>query len=226
MDWDLRGFLSFPEECFYLYTGIYAGGVVEFANGAGAAMSAAPIAYPDRLGILQFGTGTTNAGRSLMMNNNGESPVVLGYGDWLYQACLCIPYNLSGGAQQYTVVAGFRDTTATHTVTEGAFFRYGSGATSSATDWEFVTCTGGVETVTDTGVAAGISSFDRYEIQMDADGLEARAYINDTLVATHTTNLPAGTFMAPAGIYKSAGTTERVLWLDYYRYRYTLTTPR
>jgi hypothetical protein len=67
---------------------------------------------------------------------------------------------------------------------------------SAAANWKAVTRLGGVETETDTGVAVGVSTDYRFKIirRIVADGgiSDVRFYINESLVATHTTNIPIG----------------------------------
>lgn len=69
-----------------------------------------------------------------------------------------------------------------------AIFRYSSEAPD--TNWKAVTCagTGSSSTVTDTGVAVGTSAKTFGIVYTPS---EVKFYINATLVATHTTNIPA-----------------------------------
>lgn len=61
-------------------------------------------------------------------------------------------------------------------------------------------------TATLTDVSSGITTtnWNKYKIEFDADS-EARFYINDTLVATHTTNIPIGSVSAGAFFVKTQG---------------------
>lgn len=69
---------------------------------------------------------------------------------------------------------------------------WGFRAAAGDTNWKCVThkATGPAETVTDSGIAVGTSTWRRFRIDFDGTGTPTvRFYINGTLVATHTTNL-------------------------------------
>ena len=80
------------------------------------------------------------------------------------------------------------------------------------------TTQGGITTVSSAVAAASApnSGFARLEVRMTG-ATSAAAYIDGTLRATITTNIPTGsTRQADAGVLisKHAGTTSRVMWLD------------
>jgi hypothetical protein len=71
---------------------------------------------------------------------------------------------------------------------DGAYFRSTDGG-----NWFAVTRENGNETFTDTGVAPTLGTFRNFRIQVEADRSAVRFYIDGTLVATHTTNIPIAT---------------------------------
>jgi hypothetical protein len=84
--------------------------------------------------------------------------------------------------------------------------------------------------VTDTGVAATTTGSHRFTIEVNAAGTSVSFYINGSLVATNTTNIPTGssrTFGINVGVRGTAGTnTARGIQISYMLYRNDLTTPR
>jgi hypothetical protein len=74
---------------------------------------------------------------------------------------------------------------------EQALF-YGSNVSTAANQWDCITTGGGTSTTTGSGVGCR-NAWQR--LKCTYDGSSARFYINGTLVATHTTNLPLGTQM-------------------------------
>jgi len=83
---------------------------------------------------------------------------------------------------------GFIDNAAAAMPTDGAFFRTQNGG-----NWYAVTRAGGAETATDTGVLPN-NSYRTFRILVDNVGgtLTAKFWIDGTLEATHTTNIPTG----------------------------------
>lgn len=63
--------------------------------------------------------------------------------------------------------------------------------TSAQTTWRAVTCNGTTETVTDTGVTPTAGGYNLFRIEYDKDAASYKFYIDNVLVATHTTNLPS-----------------------------------
>lgn len=101
--------------------------------------------------------------------------------------------------------------TTTPTTQHVAAFRYDTGTDGTAF-WRTVTCDGSTATTTTTSVAIAVSSV--YNLRIELDSSEVRFYINDTLAATHTTNLPAAaTQMSTQGtITTLANAAKGFLW--------------
>lgn len=92
----------------------------------------------------------------------------------------------------------------------------GAGMYFRATDtgnWYAVT-NGGSETATDTGVAQA-TAFKRFEIRTNSTGTSTTFYIDGTLVATHTTNLPSTALKAVFYIKTTASGTKS-MDIDYF----------
>jgi len=67
-------------------------------------------------------------------------------------------------------------------------------------------------------------------IEVNAAGTSVAFYINGTLVATHTTNIPLGSnsryLLVKQGLYKATGLSSRNMYVDYLGYENIQTTPR
>ena len=82
------------------------------------------------------------------------------------------------------------DATNTPTTYRVAAFRYSTGVPD--TNWMAVTCDGAACTYTDTGVAVATSTIVTMRIVFNA-ATNVKFYLNGTLVATNTANLPTAT---------------------------------
>ena len=97
--------------------------------------------------------------------------------------------NFGSGADAGFYVMGFMDSQNQTADSNGVLFRSTDGG-----NWYGVTVAGGTETATDTGVALS-TSYARFRISVLTVGgtLTARFYVDGTLKATHTTNIPIST---------------------------------
>lgn len=110
---------------------------------------------------------------------------------------------------------GFLNSNTSAAPTNGIWLEYDE---STSPNWFLVTMAASTSTRTDTGVAVTTAWIKVKFIITNATSVAA--YINNTLVATNTTNIPSGTSAALPFAYqkiKSAGTTARVTFVDYWR---------
>ncbi len=85
-------------------------------------------------------------------------------------------------------------------------------------NWQAYTYNSSVGTITDTGVAAvADGSYNTFLTRVN-DSTSVQFFINGTLVATHTTNLPTTQVCPQVAIQKTAGTTSRTLFVDWVRF--------
>lgn len=80
-----------------------------------------------------------------------------------------------------------------------------------------------------TQITLAANTWYRLRIVVNADGTSVAFYINGTLVATHTANIPTGTArLLGFGwlLIKSVGTTARTALIDYLQFAQTFTTAR
>lgn len=176
------------------------------------------------IGALEVQTGTTATGMSVLAK--GSSSFSFGRGNTLKLRMRSALKNLSDAVERFTVYQGFGESIGSVEHNFGAYFRYNDSV--NAGRWQAVTRQGGVETATDTGVAADLL-FSIFEIRVNSDATSVGFYINGTLVATHATNIPNGVSDYVGlnfKILKALGTTNRNFVMDWYDFLITRTTAR
>lgn len=178
-------------------------------------------------GNITFITGTTTSSGYRLMSN---SFLALGGGNTRFTAG-CTFAQLSTLADRYYINVGFHDVFGLNQ-TDAVCFVYdegglNSGSTASA-NWQCLTASNNVRTWTTTSVP--VNAFRNLRIDINAAGTQALFYINEVLVATHTTNIPTGTArntQCGASMVKATGTTSlQTIILDYIGLKMKLTTPR
>jgi hypothetical protein len=181
-------------------------------------------------GVIQIDTGTTGTGRATL--NRLVNQVQLGYYS-ITQEWRLAPEALSTATQRFMVTFGFIDNTgamistatgADHT--DGVFFKYRDDLNSG--QWICACRQGGTETAVNTTVAAA-TSYSRFRIEINETASQALFYINNNLVATISTNLPATTGQLTgigAKIEKTTGLTQANLAIDYFYQRSAWSTGR
>ena len=185
-------------------------------------------------GVLVIALGTSASGfASITQPTFGSFPInINNFGPFGYGRCIAdyrfALYTLSDGTNAYTVYAGFTNTVINVVPARGAFFRYTHSVNGGR--WEAVTRDADVETATDTGVPATTGAMQHFRVDVNATGTLVEFYIDDVLVASNATNIPAATDKLIGGYFgfnKQAGTANiRCLDLDYVRTEWNFTTPR
>lgn len=176
------------------------------------------------IGVFQMTTGTTATGRYGI--SLGQAALLFGYASYYMEWRVEVPI-LSTAGQEYDLYIGFANNIgATGDVTDGAWFEYNR---NNSTQWVCATANNSVRTRTASGTAVTAATWYRLGIEVNAAGSLVTYYINGAQVATINTNIPTGAGRQTgigAKIEKSAGTTGRVVVIDYFKMLYFLTTPR
>jgi len=181
------------------------------------------------LGITETDTGTTTTGRRTVSSNT--SALTTGLARLRFGARHALN-QLSNGTDTFTVYLGFIGTTAAGDQNAGAYFRYTHSVNGGR--WEAVTAAGGgspTRTAVDTGIDANVL-YNIFEVEIAEDASSATFYINDVLVATITTNIPATstaanfTFGFGWKIEKSAGTSAVAHSTDWFYFEQERATAR
>lgn len=207
------------EEFFTTTSSFYSGNAIN----AGTAVITSPYS------IAQLSTGTnTNGGYRF---NSGAVSLFFGTNTNRFEALTRVITN-SDATNTFQYLVGFWDTFSVNQV-DGAYFLYDaqgvSTGSASSGNWQIVTSSNSVRTFTTTSVAIDNTNLQKLRIDVNAAGTSVQFYINNTLVGTHTTNIPTGTarsFGMGNYLQKSAGTTARTVDVDYMFYKTKFTTPR
>ena len=186
----------------------------------------------NQIGIAHYQTGTLATGWAMHITEqsaNGQQ-FQFGGGTWMYESYIEVN-TLSDVTNRFRFISGFGNVASSGTETNGAFFTYDEGGVSNGTiaspNWQCVTTVGAIRTLTTTSIAV-TTTWTKLRIIVNADATEVKFYIDGTLVATHTTNIPVlpNRFKVKQMIAKSLGTGNRFVFCDYIFYENTLTTLR
>lgn len=199
-------------------------------NWTAAAINAGSSTVGGAFSVARISTGiNTNGGYRYTTNPN---PFELGVNVFRCESRVLVGTN-SDGTDTFQLLVGFLDTFAAVNQVDGLYFLYDSQGVStgsaSSGNWQIVTASNSTRTFTTTAVAIDNANFQKLRIDVNASGTEAKFYIDNVLVGTHTTNIPTGSSrLFGNGIYlqKSAGTTARTTDIDYLYLKTKFTTPR
>jgi hypothetical protein len=200
------------------------------ASGSGAGVNGgANNLGSNKPGNATFITGTLSNGTARIATN---SQYQLGGGKILNEYALGL-ITLSNSTDRYVSIIGFQDSYGTANQTDGIYFLYDEGGVSSGSavspNWQCVTSSNSVRTFTTTSVTAN-TAYKKFKIVINDNATEVLFYIDNVLVATHTTNIPSGSArLCSWGIMttKTAGTNSvQTVVADYISFKQKFTTPR
>ncbi|MBS1535298.1 MAG: hypothetical protein JST78_09490 [Bacteroidetes bacterium] len=204
-------------------------GVVVVTSGTGS-VGRTTGTFPNRTiqeGVLLLSTGTTSTGNGVFrLGSNNAPQYYIGNGAISYEVYINIE-SLSNSTDRFTAIFGAYTAGNVNSTTNGIFFIYdeggvwGGGVLGASPNWRCVTINTSVRTTTNSAVAISASGWVRLRIEINSAGTSVGFYINDTLVATHTTNIPStSTAMHWYNLFnKIAGTTSLNMYADYLAYR-------
>lgn len=199
-------------------------------SGAGASINGgANILGANGPGNATFITGTTATGTCRIGSN---SYYAIG-GGRILQEYRCGHVTLSTASERYTSILGFQDVFGSPNQVDGVFFLYDEGGVTSGStaspNWQCVTSSNSVRTFTTTSIPVDTNQR-KLRFTINDAGTQVLFYIDNVLVATHTTNIPTGTSrnaLWGAMVTKSVGiTSTQALLLDYISFKTKFTTPR
>jgi hypothetical protein len=186
----------------------------------------------NQIGVHTLSTSVLATNWANHVSSNITS-MYFGNGAWIYETSINFS-NLSTSLERFRVISGFGNTSGSAVETDGVFFTYDEGGTANGTaaspNWQCVTVANSVRTLTTTSTAVTNAAWIKLRIEINAAATSAAFYVNGTLIATHTTNIPLGSasrfVLVKQGIFKTIGITNRVMWVDYLGYENIQTTPR
>jgi hypothetical protein len=203
-------------------------------TGAGIGISVLPsVRATNQQGFIQPTTGSQSTGYAGIFGTiTANNFMALGGGVVSFITSTLIA-TLSTSLERYRISLGFGNIGTNANDTNGIFFTYDEGGTQNGTsaspNWQCVTSVSSVRTLTVTSIPASTIAWQKFGIEINATATSVEFYIDNVLVATHTTNIPTGTsqLITPKiQISKSIGTTSRSFFSDYIGYKQTFTTPR
>lgn len=193
--------------------------------------------FPNRTnqtGVVLLSTGTTSTGNATLRLGSANAPQhYIGSGAISYETYVNIE-TLSNSTDRFTSIIGLYTGGNVSSTANGIFFIYdeggvwGGGVLGASPNWRCVTVNTYTRTTTNSGVAISASEWVKLGIEINAAGTSVGFYINGSLVATHTTNIPStSTAMHWYNLFnKTAGTTSVNMYFDYIAYRQIFTNPR
>lgn len=211
-------------ECYSEFLGDF-GDLVSNYSGTGTNVSILTTAGPsaDAYGIALLSTGSDAAGRAALRSQLDQ--YIFGLGKMEFASKVYMNA-INDASNRAPVRIGWGDNDFADHV-DGVYFEY-DGTVSA--NWLCKTAGSSTRTSVDSGVAVGALSWYTLAIEVNAAGTEAKYYINGTLVATITTNIPTNfSFQKTshgAWIVKTLGTTARFVYIDYIAMRIDRTTQR
>ena len=190
----------------------------------------------NKQGFANVNTSNATAGYgNIYIGHNATPNFILGGGVVSYETLIWLP-SLSTSGERFSCLIGFSSgvLNQNNSANNIAFLydegniAFGGGGGASA-NWRAVTTDTAVRTFTDTGIAVNAGAFIKLRIVVNANASSVEFFIDNTLVATHTTNIPSGNtkrLSVRNYIQKSVGSTTRLLILDYVKLQQTFTTAR
>lgn len=175
-------------------------------------------------GILRYeapSSGTTEARQARV--------IVFGAGETIFEARVRI-VTLPTAGEDFVVSVGMMSNNTDQNNNYGSWFLF--DRTLSTTKWYVrnTVTTSSNKTDSDTGITCTANTWYRLRAVINAGATSIGYYIDDVLVATHTTTIPTGSTGACYNSFcvrRVAGTTASIFTdMDYYYWKQSFTTPR
>jgi len=176
-------------------------------TGTGTAAKSSALYDKDHPGAVQLSISATNDAAAML------SPEFAPGTAFDFRTVVNI-VDLATVAQDYTLFFGTMNTANASDPTNGVYFKY---KRSVNTDWLACTMASTTETATDTNVAVVEDAYVELRIVINSARTSVQYFINGTLVATNTNNIPGAADFAFVGAkaVKNNGATNRLFYIDY-----------
>lgn len=176
-------------------------------SATGTAVVALTTATTDHLGVITIQTGTTNGNSTRLHLGGVQTTLVM-----MANQIECFSYLVSiPNITTMTVLLGLgTDISNVNFGTDGVFFSYVAGTNSH---WVFTTRAGSTSNAITSTVSVAAATW--YLLEAFYDGTSWQAYVNGTLIATSTTNIPTVAVNQGVGITTNAGSA-RSIQIDYF----------
>lgn len=210
--------------------GRYPWGATNSTGGGGAGSTTATDGT--FVGSISLTTGTSTAVTSRYMTKANTGGIVLGGGTVRVKIRVRYPL-LSAATEEYKGYHGLHDAPTTGSDANGVYFLY-----DRATNGNFWACvtnkaSSKTTTVLDGGggratAAVAANTWDVLDARINAAGTQVLFYINNVLVATHSTNIPTANVVDTAAILSRSSytSTAKTVEVDYYWRNFVPTVAR
>ena len=174
-------------------------------------------------GVLSLDTGTSGTGRAILKPYQGTL-----MGQFIGGGAITLEYDIrvedlsATGTQDYTLRAGFCDSNSTDCA-NGVYFEYDL---SVDTHWRTKTAAASSRTATNTSITVAADTWVRLTMDINAAGSSVVFSIDGTPVKTETLTMPTLTVTPMLQIIESTGASPRFVYIDYFKFDETFTTPR
>ncbi len=175
-------------------------------TGSSIAFNTTGIAANGRIGFCRLTMGTA-AGSYAYVGGGSADRIQLGsYAHTFYAGVKTV--TLSDATDTFWNVVGLFDTPTGASPVDGCYLRYKHDNNSGK--WEAVCISNSAATTADTGITVAAGTWYDVRIEVNASGTSVAFYIDNSLVATITTNIPTGSSRVTSHycqIIRTAGTT-------------------
>jgi hypothetical protein len=224
-DGDIIPMVYWPVAQYVLYEEFFGGAtgsvLVSLASG-GNTTTVTAIPGTDWQGLVTLSSAASASGRAgvgMLGSATVCNQMTFNSGTNYYFATKVRIEDLSTAGERFRVRCGFGNRTDDQAHTDGAYFNYRDDESSG--QWVATTIANSTSTGTVTASGVTVAADTDYILEIIGTTAELRYYINGTLVATHTSNIPSGTSRT-FGIFnqmiKTVGTTARLVYLDWVKY--------
>ncbi len=169
------------------------------------------------LGVLRLANTVANA---------NVAGVRLGGGQALYETVLKVSA-LSDSTDEYVVDIGLCDSASITECVDGVWFRYDR---TVSVNWLKCTASNSTAACSSTGIAVAADTWTKLKFLVSATGVRADFYVDGVSGGALTANIPTGSSRETgleARMYRTAGgSTSRLTYIDYIKFRYLFTTAR
>ena len=181
----------------------------------GTAASTSPQGVAGHPGIIRLVTGATSGNDTRLHLGNAATDDIFRAQDIQYMATLVRPIDITSNRIKFGLGVDLADGTVGAWGADGVFFEFD---TATNANWRTITRAASTNTLNTSGVALANNDWDQLEAFRLTNG-NWSFWINETLIATHTTNLPTTVLVNLGWFVETQTTALRSLEIDWVRFR-------
>lgn len=177
---------DFSREIYFIDHFIDSNGDTNWLQQASSGANGGAIGQTGHIGVTRFVLGTQVSSRFAL--RQGTTSLSVGTGQWTFGTSARIK-DLSTPTGEYVIQFGFCDSSTVDS-TDGVYFEY--DRISAGDFWKTCTAAADTRTKTTTSIPVSVGDFKTFKFDIHPTGEYVNFYINNQMVATHTTNIPTG----------------------------------